>query len=650
MASFADNKRKAEPSAFVAGALAPEAPSNRLQRGENNHAEVSRFGLGDDLLFLFDKSVRGVTFDELRSMAESVLNSAKTLEDEAARFQAVEDLYVLAFQTRWSRGGKGERQIFYSLVNILMTKFPDATLELVPLLPHYGYWKDLLLIVKECAVTNKINDDATLERLKAVVFSAFAEQLAKDTAELVRAKAAPATDGEGNAVHPNLTFCAKFAPSENKEFDKLFGATLAIAKLFTPDASTNSAAIKPYRKACADLRAALEVPEVKTCANRWSEIDFNRVTSLCMNRKMKAFLNEKTKTTHLASKYAETGDRHPDDEDRVQSRKNLLEALVSKGAIKGKDLFPHELVKQCMHKQVTTAEGSIINAQYLAMKEGVLKMIEDRKLALEEATEIAAETTANSAAIDLGKIVCMSDVSGSMSGTPMEVSIAMGLLISEISHPAFRDLVMMFHENPQWHDLSKCTSFVDKVQSLMRGSWGGSTNFEGAMNLIAAVVEKQRLKQEDIPTLMVVSDMQFDYASGGYDGYRGYGGGRSSGWNTASQNIKKLFHDLGVKMWGKPFDAPLIVFWNVRSGTTGTPAAADEEGVVMLSGYSPSLMKFVLSGEMAEVVEDIVVDEETGEVSKVTRQITPAEALRKVLDDEGLEPVRDALRGKDLSM
>ena len=55
--------------------------------------------------------------------------------------------------------------------------------------------------------------------------------------------------------------------------------------------------------------------------------------------------------------------------------------------------------------------------------------------------------------LDLGKIIYMADVSGSMSGTPMSVSIAMGILLSEICHPAFRDLVLTFHKNPTFHDL-----------------------------------------------------------------------------------------------------------------------------------------------------------------------------------------------------
>ena len=40
--------------------------------------------------------------------------------------------------------------------------------------------------------------------------------------------------------------------------------------------------------------------------------------------------------------------------------------------------------------------------------------------------------------LELGKIICMADVSGNTSVTPMSVSIAMGTLLSEICHPAFR--------------------------------------------------------------------------------------------------------------------------------------------------------------------------------------------------------------------
>jgi len=168
---------------------------------------------------------------------------------------------------------------------------------------------------------------------------------------------------------------------------------------------------------------------------------------------------------------------------------------------------------------------------------------------------------------------------------------------------------------------------------LASAPWGGSTNFEAALKLVLRVVEEKRLPQEDIPDMMVVSDMQFDQASRDSDR-----------WNVMYQNIEAEFKKLGLRLYGKALTPPNIIFWNVRAAE-GFPAAADQKGVMFLSGFSPSLMKFVLSGEMAGV-EDIVVDEETGMVDVVKRMITPEEALRKILSDDGLAAVREVLESK----
>ena len=86
---------------------------------------------------------------------------------------------------------------------------------------------------------------------------------------------------------------------------------------------------------------------------------------------------------------------------------------------------------------------------------------------------------------------------------------------------------------------------------------------------------------------------------------------------------------------------PNIIFWNVRADTYGYPAAADQKGVMLLSGYSPALMKFILSGEMEEEVAEALDDD--GNVVKTRRQVDPREALRRVLNDSGLDAVRTVL-------
>jgi hypothetical protein len=61
---------------------------------------------------------------------------------------------------------------------------------------------------------------------------------------------------------------------------------------------------------------------------------------------------------------------------------------------------------------------------------------------------------------------------------------------------------------------------------------------------------------------------------------------------------------------------------------------------MLLSGFSPSLMKFILSGEMEE--ECITLDED-GKTVKSRAQVDPRETLRRVLYDSGLDDVRSVL-------
>lgn len=71
-----------------------------------------------------------------------------------------------------------------------------------------------------------------------------------------------------------------------------------------------------------------------------------------------------------------------------------------------------------------------------------------------------------------------------MSGIPMEVSIAMGILISELNNPAFANKFITFHARPTWHHLDAQDSLYDKVQSAMMAQWGSTTNLDKALALV----------------------------------------------------------------------------------------------------------------------------------------------------------------------
>jgi hypothetical protein len=88
--------------------------------------------------------------------------------------------------------------------------------------------------------------------------------------------------------------------------------------------------------------------------------------------------------------------------------------------------------------------------------------------------------------------------------------------------------------------------------------------------------------------------------------------------------IRENFKRAGEDMWGVPFVPPRIVIWNLRAAYDDFHARADEEGVVMLSGWSPALFK-VLQEKGVEV-------------------LTPYAALRLQLDDPMYQPVRDLVQ------
>ena len=81
-------------------------------RGENGHAELTAEGLGDSLLALYDKMVRGLAEHRLQAMVAEVLAEARAKQDK----ELVKNIFVLAFHTRWCRGGKGERKLSYLLL------------------------------------------------------------------------------------------------------------------------------------------------------------------------------------------------------------------------------------------------------------------------------------------------------------------------------------------------------------------------------------------------------------------------------------------------------------------------------------------------------------------------------------------------------
>ena len=152
---------------------------------------------------------------------------------------------------------------------------------------------------------------------------------------------------------------------------------------------------------------AQELPEVRMCQQIF-KINFEKITSLCLNKKMKAYLNENLKLKSI---------RYPDNVDRNKCRENLLTAITKKN-IAGKQLFPHELVDKVVY-DISSGVKAVINSQWESMKSNVLDMINERKKQTLEDNE--------SLKMDFGKIVFMADTSGSMAGIPLSVAVGISI-------------------------------------------------------------------------------------------------------------------------------------------------------------------------------------------------------------------------------
>jgi hypothetical protein len=354
------------------------------------------------------------------------------------------------------------------------------------------------------------------------VLDMFAEQLRKDL-EVVNSM----QDGKKLPI----SLCAKWAPTESHKDDRVSKAASKLAKRLFNGSKTH---LKDYRKTyLTPLRAYLQVTEVFMCSQHWHEIDYSRVPSRCMNINRKAFVKH----------------------DSERFSKFIEDAKSGKVSIKGKQMFPHELAKYYFTTRVL---DDVVELQWKAIVDDVKKQS------------------------SLSDSIVLSDVSGSMEGTPMEVSVALGLLISEVTAPPFTNVVITFHENPSFHVVSG-TSLMERVQNIKSMPWGGTTNFQAVFDLILSRAQQHKLPASSMPKrLFVLSDMQFDVADGG---------GR---FMTNHENIRIKYERAGYPM-------PQIVYWNLRADTKDFPVPSNERGVMLVSGFSPSILKdLVETGDFAD--------------------------------------------------
>ena len=223
-------------------------------------------------------------------------------------------------------------------------------------------------------------------------------------------------------------------------------------------------------------------------------------------------------------------------------------------------------------------------------------------------------------------ILPMIDVSGSMSGLPMLIAVSLGLYLSEHNKGSFKDTFLTFSGSPELIRFDSGAPLKDKLHRIIKADWGMNTDFQKAYRTILDTAVSFNVPQSAMPTmLLVLSDMQFDQSQGSY-------------WNDDKADLdytEKLHFESIKKEFKKAgYEAPKLVFWNLSaSDCKGSPAQVSDDGVAMVSGFNPVLMKAILNCEdfnpmkiMFEALKDIDVD--------VTNLPDELETLKLSLDRE----------------
>jgi hypothetical protein len=578
--------------------------NNLTKIGEKGSDVYTAEGVGSALVALNTLLVRGVTKEAINQQMNAV---SVLLPDDIwavpALMCAYEDLWVLLFQNRDVRGGKGERASTTLMWEYMLEHHQEDALKMLPLLTEYGSWRDLFQLA------------ALNQAVAAVVLELVEEQLAKDLAACAEGKP--------------ISLLAKWIPREDRqpELAKL------IAKRLFPNESRPASRMKTYRKKISALNRVLKTTEVAMCSGDWASIEPKNVPGRCLQKNMKAFLNEPSNKQKFSSYRRGASLRYPDIDDRMECREHFQDffkaAKEGKVTVKAANVvYPHEVVKKAMDSMRQTYH------QYYGEETSA-----DSSLSVDEKNGLLAQWSAlvkdARDAGGLGRSLAMCDFSGSMQSSgrnganPYWVSMAMGLLISEITTAEFRDTFLTFDSTPMLHRLPKDADLFARIAAIGHVGQGMSTDFQKAMDLVLGNLKASRCKPGDEPdNLIVITDMNWDAACASHQTSRYTAHSyrhvvKTSPWQTHIQMIREAFKRAGEDMWGVPFTPPRIVIWNVAATSSDFHAQADTEGVVMLSGWSPSLFKNLLKGEI--------------------KSMTPLEMLHIILEDERYDPVRNRL-------
>ncbi|GMY27166.1 DUF2828 domain-containing protein [Fagus crenata] len=502
--------------------------------------------------------------------------------------------------------GKSDKQGFYTSSLWLHKSHPKTLALNLTALAHFGYFKDLPEILYRLLhgpEVRQLAKQAWKEKKTAKKRSQSkskgkrnVEKISKEEARALRkekeiSKARNALDRYNNDPHYRFLFdsvcdvfaeflksdlsfmsneeffkislAAKWCPTVDSSYDKSLLLCEGIARRVFPrecDKEYEGMEEKHYvykvrdrlrKQVLVPLHKALELPEVYMSAKDWNSLPYNRVASVAMKT------------------YKGLFEKH----DKERFEEYLEKVKSGKAKIAAGALLPHEIIKS-----LNEDGGQVAELQWERMVDDVAKKGK------------------------LTNCIAVCDVSGSMDGTPMEVCVALGLLVSELSEEPWKGKLITFSENPQLH-LIKGDTLLEKTKFIREmDDWGCNTDFQKVFDQILQVAVEAKLTEEQlIKRVFVFSDMEFDSA---HCNSQWHSEGEATeemkrGWETNYEVIQRKFREKGYNR------VPEMVFWNLRNSSS-TPVVSSQIGVALVSGFSKNLLTLFLERSGIVNPEDVM--------------------------------------------
>ena len=281
---------------------------------------------------------------------------------------------------------------------------------------------------------------------------------------------------------------------------------------------------KTYRKILTSLRAKIELVEASISANRWTDVNYSHVPS------------------NAGKKYKNAFRKHDSE------RYSAFHVKVEKGEAKMnvKTLYPYEIIKETGIYAGSTLDryaGGGVDWQYI---QNAWKSLPDYFKGKQE------------------DMLVVADVSGSMQGDPLFVSISLAMYAAEHNKGVWHGKFMTFSSQPTFISFPENATMMDKINILSKAPWNMNTDINAVFEKVHGVATATK---SCVSRIVIVSDMEFD---------------------ACSRTDKTVFEKWKGKFEAAGFEMPGIVFWNVASRNGHFAAQAHEGNVQLVSGLSPS--------------------------------------------------------------